>query len=265
MERLTKDIKNEPGIYEILNIKNNKRYIGQSQKVRARLQKHRRLLIKNEHQNSHLQNAFNKYGIDSFSFNIIEYCSIEELDFKENFYIKSYKSNNPYNGYNYRIDNRTNRGLKWSDEQREKMKAAIENNPWYKNHTVPLEIAEKAWEVTRNKVWTEEERKRHSEILKGTKVADTTKMKLAQTGENNGCAKLKENDVKEIFYLLHKNITQKIISEIFNISSSNVYMINKNKSWKFIDRNQAILDENVIKNAESKLKDYERQIKINRI
>ena len=36
----------------------------------------------------------------------------------------------------------------------------------------------------------------------GTKVLDTSKMKIAQTGENNGSAKLKENEVKEIIYLL---------------------------------------------------------------
>ena len=169
---MDKKIKNIPGIYEILNIKNNKRYIGQSIHVRNRLFKHISMLRNNNHICKHLQDSWNKYGEENFQFNVIEYCNIEDLDKKEDFYIAKYQANKNAYGYNYRINNKTNRGLKWSEEQREKMKNAIENNPWYKNHTIPLEIMQKAWESSRNKIWTEEERKKHSKILTGTKVKD---------------------------------------------------------------------------------------------
>lgn len=229
---------NKPGIYEILNIKNNKRYIGQSIHVRTRLLKHRRILKKNEHQSKHLQNSWNKYGEENFVFNVIEYCEIEELDSKEDYYILKYNSNNREYGYNERIDNKTNRGLKWSEEQREKWMNSMKNNPWYKNHKIPQETLEKAWEASRNKIWTEEERKRHSEILKGTTVSDTSKMKLAQQGSKNPSSKLTENDIKEIICLCkNKYCSHKEIAEAYGVSLGSIASISINRTWKHVDRN----------------------------
>ena len=231
------NINNEPGIYEIYNKINCKRYIGQSINVRTRLLKHRNFLNKNKHQNNHLQNSWNKHGEDNFEFRVLEYCIIEDLDKKEDFYIYKFKSNDNNFGFNYRVDNKTNRGLKWSDNQRQKMMKAIESNPWYHNHTIPRSTMEKAWEASRNRVWTQEERDRHSKILTGTKVADTSKMKLAQQGENNPACKLSEESVKEIIMLLKNDYcTTNMLAVIYGVSYSSVALIRKNKSWKCIDR-----------------------------
>ena len=67
------------GIYEILNIVTNDYYIGQAVNLRERKNKHFSLLRKNEHSNSHLQNAFNKYKEESFEFVILLYCESFEL------------------------------------------------------------------------------------------------------------------------------------------------------------------------------------------
>lgn len=256
---IDKNIKNEPGIYEILNIKNNKRYIGQSQKVRTRLLKHRRILIKNEHGNIHLQNSVNKYGIECFEFNLIEYCPIDELDSKEDYYISYFNSNNREYGYNHRIDNKTNRGLKWSDEVREKIsKYYNDENSYHKNHTIPIEILKKAWEASRNRIWTEEDRKRHSEILKGTKVKDTSNMKLAQRGENNPSDKLSEEEVKEIILLLkNKYCNHKLLSEVYGVSRSNISAISCGRSWKHISQDN-INESYFIKGIE-KIEKYKKQ------
>jgi group I intron endonuclease len=88
------------GIYKIQNIKNNKIYIGSSVNITNREYKHFWMLNKNVHDNSYLQNSFNKFGKDSFLFEIIELCSYEELIIKENYYISKYNSNNPEFGYN---------------------------------------------------------------------------------------------------------------------------------------------------------------------
>ena len=81
------DIKNGAGIYEIYNTINSKRYIGQSIHVRTRLLKHINLLNKNKHLNKHLQSSWNYHGEACFVFNILEYCDIECLDQKEDYYI----------------------------------------------------------------------------------------------------------------------------------------------------------------------------------
>lgn len=82
------------GIYKIENLINHKCYIGQSINIEFRFQKH-----KNASDNFLIHKAFKKYGIENFSFTIIEECSKKELDEKEKFWIKQYNSLTP-NGYN---------------------------------------------------------------------------------------------------------------------------------------------------------------------
>lgn len=248
------------GIYEIKNLLNNKRYIGQSQNIYIRVTKHINLLKRNCHSNKHLQSAWNKYGEESFECNALEHCEKEQLNEKEEYWIDYYNSNNNECGYNIRINAFDNRGLKWSDEQRAKMQQYFDNeNGYWKNHTIPREVAEKGWEASRNKVWTEEERLRHSKALLGTKVKDTRNMKIAQTGETNNGAKLKQYEVEEIIYLLHCDYSQIFLSKIYNVSYSTICAINRKRSWAFLDRD-AIIEDNIIKNrANERISGYEYQ------
>lgn len=62
------------GIYIILNNITNKCYIGQAIDIARRMIRHRYLLSVNRHGNVHLQASYNKYGKDSFSFDILEEC-----------------------------------------------------------------------------------------------------------------------------------------------------------------------------------------------
>lgn len=49
------------GIYVITNISNGKKYIGQSVDVEDRIAHHKSSLKHNRHENSYLQNSWNKY------------------------------------------------------------------------------------------------------------------------------------------------------------------------------------------------------------
>ena len=71
------------GIYKILNNKTNQCYIGLSIKIEDRWRYHKRSLIGNRHENQHLQNAWNKYGEDSFLFEILGEYSCDLLSKKE--------------------------------------------------------------------------------------------------------------------------------------------------------------------------------------
>jgi len=53
-----------------------------------------------------------KYGIDNFSFEVIEECSLEELNDKEKYWIKYYDSHNSSNGYNLTDGGNTSMPLK---------------------------------------------------------------------------------------------------------------------------------------------------------
>ena len=88
------------GIYSIKNNINNKIYIGQSTNVYCRWSSHRSRLRKNKHGNIHLQNAWNKYGEDNFTFSILKICTELELDNFEKYYIDYYNSLDMNYGYN---------------------------------------------------------------------------------------------------------------------------------------------------------------------
>ena len=108
------------GIYKIVNIKNNKIYIGSSINLDNREYKHFWMLGKNIHDNNYLQHSYNKYGKDTFCFDIVEFCLPEQLIVKENFYINKYKSNDLSYGYNLATVNEFRRNS-YNDEVKIKL------------------------------------------------------------------------------------------------------------------------------------------------
>lgn len=86
------------GIYLITNKINNHQYVGQSIHIKRRWAEHK-TYYKNEKINYPLYLAMRKYGIENFSFEILEECLMNELDIKEKYYIEYLKTYVPY-GYN---------------------------------------------------------------------------------------------------------------------------------------------------------------------
>jgi group I intron endonuclease len=88
------------GIYKITNIVNGKVYIGSSKNVEDRINKHKSNLKYKIHINKHLLSAWNKYGEENFSFQILKQMPLSLLRRAEQFYINKYQSINPKYGYN---------------------------------------------------------------------------------------------------------------------------------------------------------------------
>lgn len=90
------------GIYKYQNLINGKIYIGQSKDIARRKKDHITRAFNNFSTNSEysspLHCAMRKYGLDNFSFEVIEECKISELNEREIFWIKHYDAQN--NGYN---------------------------------------------------------------------------------------------------------------------------------------------------------------------
>lgn len=143
------------GIYEIKNILNDKRYIGQSRQLERRLLTHRNLLNKNKHFNRHLQSAWHEYGAQNFEFNIIETCDKMNLNDRETYWKLFYDPNT------YNLGNTGN------------------------VHTVSVETREKISKTINNymKSLTAEERKQkfgHKKNV-GKKLNEETKARISNT------------------------------------------------------------------------------------
>jgi group I intron endonuclease len=88
------------GIYAIENIATGEVYVGQSRNIPNRYQQHLSMLERGEHHSIKLQKDYNKVGVEGFTLKVLELCSEEELDEKEQYWIQRL---NAYNkGYNMR-------------------------------------------------------------------------------------------------------------------------------------------------------------------
>ncbi len=75
------------GIYKIINLVNGKFYIGSAENLKFRKAKHFSALRKGIHHSKHLQSSFNKHGEKAFEFRIVEYCEINNLILREQYYL----------------------------------------------------------------------------------------------------------------------------------------------------------------------------------
>lgn len=151
------------GIYKITNVINNHSYIGSAKFILERWSVHKHQLRLNKHHSKYLQRAVNKYGIDSFKFEVLEECEIEKLLEREQFYIYLIKPE-----YNVQPLAHSRLGAKWTEEQRENAKGRFsgERGYWYGKEG-----------PTKGRVQTEEEKERRSAANRKTQNDPVVKAK----------------------------------------------------------------------------------------
>lgn len=110
------------GIYQIRNLVNGKVYIGSSVNIDKRWTKHKKDLTEDVHHSSHLQKSFNKYGIASFVFELLESVQRNFLIEKEQMYLDAIRSYDRDKGYNICIKAHSPLGLKRSDATKENIR-----------------------------------------------------------------------------------------------------------------------------------------------
>lgn len=122
-----------PGVYAIINLLNNKKYVGSTNSLRKRFREHFNNLIKRKHSNIILQRAFDKYGFKHFGFIILERCEdiVSTLLSIEQKYIDE------FGDYNICKEAGTTRGVHrphntMSEESRKKIAEANRRRVWSK-------------------------------------------------------------------------------------------------------------------------------------
>lgn len=75
------------GIYAIIHRESGRWYVGQSRDLDRRWRKHSSQLRHNHHNNSHLQNTWNKYGPEAFDFEVLILAPVRLLNDLEQAYL----------------------------------------------------------------------------------------------------------------------------------------------------------------------------------
>lgn len=87
------------GIYRITNLKTNESYIGKSTNIKNRFKQHIRTAIGLDGvARTKIHGAMKEYGIDNFSFEVLEKCTKENYSEREKYWINFYETN--VYGYN---------------------------------------------------------------------------------------------------------------------------------------------------------------------
>jgi group I intron endonuclease len=109
------------GIYKI-SIKNNLRiYIGSSSNLKVRKRNHICALKGNYHHAKNLQNAWNKSKPEDFTFEILEYCTEDKLEEREQYYLDTLIKASENNSDFYKLSLNSGRSSKRNSSKCEKV------------------------------------------------------------------------------------------------------------------------------------------------
>lgn len=185
------------GIYQIRNKVNEKRYVGSSVDIEWRQYEHLYNLRLGEHYNKYLQNAFNKYGEESFKFEIVEIIdNTKRLIKKEQYYID--KLSPEYNmcpiagnclgrKHSEKFKRKLSEFMKewWTPERRQKRSKSFrgEKNP---NYGKPMseEQKRKISKAQLGKTLTEEHKRKLRVKSLGRKHTEEAKKKMSKYAQN---------------------------------------------------------------------------------
>jgi len=164
------------GIYKIINLVNNKFYVGSATNFTERKRKHWWMLRKGTHANKHLQSAWDKYKESAFTFAIVEELTSEvDILVAENVWLKEHVGKD----YCYNLaTNATAPTTGWFGKK---------NPMWGKTFSHTEEAKAKIAAASKARVQTEEEKAKRRKSMRGHIMTSDTKAKISATlsGEGN--------------------------------------------------------------------------------
>lgn len=206
------------GIYKVTS-PTNKVYIGQSVDIEGRWVTYR----KYDFHNGKLKNSIKSHGPENHTFEVLEECSVEELNLRERYYQDLYDVLGP-NGLNLVLTTTSNKSGHISESSRIKMS----NSQRELKKTLSKEHKERLLKVNLNKVHTKEHREKNSE---GQRKFWTSEKRL-EMSKNNPNSKMTESD---IYNIRNSHLSQTRLAELYSVKHCTINNIINKKTWKHID------------------------------
>lgn len=199
------------GIYSVTNKTTGKRYIGMSLQIESRFRYHRWSLVRGNHHNKKLQRAWNKYGSDDFTFDLLEIfddADTEQLVTREKHFIRLHDTFK--NGYNSSLGGDGQVGFVVDPDRLKRMSEVMKGNKYGLGHRRSDDFKKRMSEVCKVAKDTDEAREvaranlkrlwmdktfrekmlllhKGNQYTKGKRMSVANRMNLSelQTGENN--------------------------------------------------------------------------------
>ncbi len=208
------------GVYAIEHNVSGRKYVGSSKDIATRFRDHLRDLKKNKHHSDRLQNAWNKYGAEAFSFRILVECPESQLRAVEQEWINSHQRDELFNVSMFanRIDwnvdtrakmSRVSIGRIMSETTRAKIGIAFKGKKLSQEHCDKMSFARlnmslekkqnlsnKLSQANTGKIHSQEVRNKMSVAKQGTTLSAETKERMRES-QLIRWAKRKQFNVKE--------------------------------------------------------------------
>lgn len=183
---------NKGGIYKIVNLTDGKIYIGSCKSFKKRAYQHCSRLKRRVHANNHLQNAWNKWGEESFLFEVVEVIegNKESRTLREQELIdKQLEADNWQRCYNIKKKTVSSDRKYWSrtqdgfsEEHKKNLSKALKKH--YRNNPEACQAISKRMKGVQQRLGqthTEDTKRKMSESQKGRKHTEEAKTKMSES------------------------------------------------------------------------------------
>lgn len=211
------------GIYLIKSTFDDRCYVGSAVNLYERRRGHKFQLRHNKHENSKLQNFYNKYGEDYLTYVVLEFCDKNKLVEREQYYLDTVKPSfniyaKAYSPIGHKATEETRKKLSESIRNSVKHKEAAKRNGALRKGVFKVSDETKAILSAKAKLrrWPQEHKDRLSAKFKGrvspTKGTKLTpehieKLRIASTGKKHteeAKRKISETHRGRVFTLEHR-------------------------------------------------------------
>lgn len=228
-------------IYTVLNKQNGKIYVGKTKNYRKRVNQHLSAARRGGAGSFYLHRAINKYGVDNFTFNILQSFENEEDCFSaEKYWISYFGSSDSDLGYNLTIGGEGATGSKRSEETKQKLRNSKLGKKRSEEDKAKISLGRMGIIFSESHKNAMSKSRQNKYVGKDNNFYGKTHLPeniQKFSGEKNGLAKLNDQKVREIMDKFDSGVfTKQLLADEYDVSRNTIHAIIVGKTWKHISR-----------------------------